>query len=132
MTLKRFKVEKIIRDRLPEIMRNKGIVVSEQSLNDAEFIESLKDKLIEEANEIKCAVHRLDLIEEIGDLLEVIDSLCTVAGIKEEEVREKMTQKRIIKGGFDRKIYNHYVEIEETNPAIEYYLQRPDQYPSMP
>lgn len=131
MTFKRFRVEKIIRDRLPEIMRNKGIAVSEKTLSAIEFIERLKDKLIEEANEAKCATDRLSFIEEIGDLLEVIEALCAAADVKMEDVREIMGQKRTSKGGFDRKIYNHFVEIEESNPAIEYYLKRPDQYPPM-
>ena len=42
----RFRVQKLIRDRLPAIMRAQGLQVFDRRLNDAEFIVALKDKLL--------------------------------------------------------------------------------------
>lgn len=45
----RFRVQKLIRDQLPTIMRAQGLAVFDRRLGDAEFVAALKDKLVEEA-----------------------------------------------------------------------------------
>ena len=47
----RFKVDKLIRDRLPEIMRKRGVQVHERFMEPEEFVARLKEKLLEEAGE---------------------------------------------------------------------------------
>lgn len=55
MKIKSFKVEKLIRDKIPSILRAKGIVVHERAMEQEEFIHKLKDKLLEEGEEVKQA-----------------------------------------------------------------------------
>lgn len=66
MSLKRFRVEKLIRDHLPDFMRSQGIVVHERIMQQDEFIASLKDKLQEEAGEVRHAKDENELTEELG------------------------------------------------------------------
>lgn len=127
----RFKVDKLIRDRLPEIMRKRGIQVHERFMEPEEFVARLKEKLLEEAGEVKQARNQAELTEELADLLEVIYSLSKASGISQEQLERARLEKRKAKGGFDQKIYNPFVEIEESNLAIQYYLQRAEQYPLM-
>jgi predicted house-cleaning noncanonical NTP pyrophosphatase (MazG superfamily) len=47
----RFKVDKLIRDRLPAMMQAQGLTVFTRRLDDTEYVARLKDKLIEEASE---------------------------------------------------------------------------------
>ena len=65
MTL-RFRVDKLIRDKLPAIMRSQGLTVFTRRLDDAEFVNRLKDKLIEEAGEAQRAGDRAELIARFG------------------------------------------------------------------
>lgn len=51
MTVLRFKVDKLIRDGLPAMMQAQGLTVFARRLDDAEFVERLKAKLVEEAVE---------------------------------------------------------------------------------
>lgn len=129
MSLKRFKVEKLIRDNLPDIMRKKGIGIHERFMDEEEFLVKLKDKLLEEAAEVKNAQNLEELIEELGDMLEVIYTLAQLNGISIDEIEKARMAKRHTKGGFDKKIYNRFVEIEDNNPAINYYLEKSEQYP---
>ncbi|CRX38244.1 nucleoside triphosphate pyrophosphohydrolase [Estrella lausannensis] len=131
MAIKRFKVEKLIRDYLPDIMRNKGILVHERVMEQEEFIAKLKDKLQEEAAEVKHAKNVNELTEELADMLEVIHSLSKATGIPLERLEKARYAKKQEKGGFDRKIYNSYVDVEETNPSIEYFLKKGEHYPLM-
>lgn len=48
----RFKVDKLIRDKLPQIMRSSGIQVFERVMEKDEYLKRLKDKLLEEAKEV--------------------------------------------------------------------------------
>jgi len=59
---------KLIRDRIPEIIKKEGntadiIILSEESFNQA-----IKQKLIEEATEVANAVTRDDILGELADL----------------------------------------------------------------
>lgn len=125
MSVKRFEVEKLIRDHLPDILRNKGIIVDEQILDQNEYIVKLKDKLQEEAKEVQHAEDENELTEELADLLEVVYALSRAAGITMEQIEKTRLAKQTAKGGFDKKIYSSYVEMEESNPSIEYYLKKP-------
>jgi predicted house-cleaning noncanonical NTP pyrophosphatase (MazG superfamily) len=129
MSLKRFRVEKLIRDLLPNIMRDKGILVYERTMEQDEFISKLKDKLQEEAGEVKHTANKNELTEELADMLEVLYALSKATGISWEQIEKTRLVKQKAKGGFDKKIYNPYVDIEESNPSIEYYLKKADHYP---
>ena len=125
----RFKVAKLIRDRLPAMMRSQGLRVFTRRLDDAEFLARLKDKLVEEAQEAQIAGSRAELIEELADLREVTLALIAAAGTTETEVEAVRLKKRAERGGFDKRIHNAAVEGEAASPAVAYYLARPAQYP---
>lgn len=131
MLFKRFKIEKLIRDHLPSNLRKKGIVLNERIMDQEEFIIKLKDKLQEEAEEVKSSQNLEDLSEELADMLEVIQSIAKAAGLSMYHIEQKRLEKLKTKGGFDCKIYCNCVDIEENNPAITYYLERVQQYPEI-
>lgn len=128
MTL-RFKVDKLIRDRLPAMMQAQGLQVFTRRLDDAEFLARLKDKLVEEAAEARAAAGRGELIEELADLREVLLALIAAAGVTEAEVEAARLAKRTARGGFDERVHNAAVEGEDGSAAVAYYLARPAQYP---
>ena len=125
----RFRVEKLIRDGMPAIMRDLGLAVFEHRLGDDEFISQLKDKLVEEAAEARAATCSSDLLDELADLTEVIMALTCAAGLTAEAVEAHRLAKRRERGGFDARVFNAAVAAPEGLPAAGYYLARPEQYP---
>ncbi|OYW90712.1 MAG: hypothetical protein B7Z13_14260 [Caulobacterales bacterium 32-67-6] len=81
----RFRVEKLIRDGLPQMMRDQGLSVFCHRLDDAAFLTALKAKLLEEAQEVASAGPD-DLVEELADVLEVIATLIAAAGLSPGDV----------------------------------------------
>jgi diadenosine tetraphosphate (Ap4A) HIT family hydrolase/predicted house-cleaning noncanonical NTP pyrophosphatase (MazG superfamily) len=129
MPLKRFRVEKLIRDHLPEIMHTHGVTVHHRLMNDEEFIARLKDKILEEAEEVKQASNAKEMIEELADLLEVVYALALATGTSLDKIEQQRMEKRKAKGGFDRKVYHYHTDIPEDHPFIHYYLEKPEKYP---
>ncbi|WP_066254274.1 nucleoside triphosphate pyrophosphohydrolase [Neobacillus drentensis] len=102
---------KLVRDRIPEIIDSTGKRFSICTLNNEQYIKELKNKSREELEEYINAGNDKDAIEELADLLEIIHALseCHGASYNEvEEVRQKKAEKR---GGFKKKIF--LVEVED-------------------
>lgn len=128
----RFRVEKLIRDRLPEIMRAQGLAVFDRRLDDEAFAQALKAKLLEEAAEAGATRDAEDLAGELADLSEVMLALAQLNGLTAQDIEARRLAKRAERGGFDDRVYNAAVEAEDGLPAADYYLARPEQYPREP
>ena len=124
----RFRVQKLIRDRLPEIMRGQGLAVFDRRLDDAEFVVALGEKLVEEAHEARLASPG-EIAGELADVLEVVHALAQVHCLSLQDVEAARQAKRAERGGFDARVYNAAVEAADGLPAAAYYLARPTQYP---
>jgi predicted house-cleaning noncanonical NTP pyrophosphatase (MazG superfamily) len=93
--------QKLVRDNIPETIRNKGESVLAYSADSAEREALLRAKLVEEALEVLRAVDSGEVTEELADLMEVVDGLRRALGIEEAEVRTAMDRKREKRGGFE-------------------------------
>lgn len=131
MKIKFFKVEKLIRDKIPAFLESKGIAVHAKAMEDQEFISKLKDKLLEEVQEVLEASGSDELCEELADVLEVIHALSKANGLTMQQIEKIRLKKREIKGGFENKIFNSSIQIEENNTSIHYYLNKPQKYPEI-
>ena len=101
---------KLVRDKIPEIIRASGNQCEVSTLNNAEYIEALRQKLVEEAKEAATAAP--DKIgSELADVMEVIDALLAATGIDLETVKEIQKQKRSMRGGFDNRIKLLWTEL---------------------
>jgi len=128
----RFRVEKLIRDKLPAIMRAQGLAVFDRPLDDTEYLAALKAKLVEEASEAREATSTDDLAGELADLSEVMLALMAAAGLSADEVESRRQAKRAERGGFEARVFNATVEGAADLPAVGYYLDRPARYPQVP
>lgn len=124
----RFRVEKLIRDRLPAIMRAQGLTVFDRQLSGEELAKALRNKLLEEAQEAVTASDT-DLIEELADVAEVLRALAASIEKTPEDIEAVRQTKHAARGGFELGTYNAAVEAEPGLSAADYYLARPDQYP---
>lgn len=131
MAVHRFKFNKLVRDKIPAYMISNGINVYERVMEQDEFIKRLKDKLIEEASDVKSALSSEELLDEMVDVLEVLMALAKAAGTNLEQIEQVRATKSEKNGGFGNKAYVSSVEIESNNPLISYYRARPDQYPEI-
>ena len=102
---------KLVRDKIPEIIRNSGNQCEITTLSNLDYIEALREKLVEEAQEVAIA-DESKLIEELADVMEVIDSLMTAAKIEPEKVREIQKEKRSQRGGFNNRVKLLWTETE--------------------
>ncbi|MBE5822090.1 MAG: phosphoribosyl-ATP pyrophosphohydrolase [Clostridiales bacterium] len=97
---------KLIRDNLVEHMRNKGLQVEYEILDEKRYIEELNKKLLEEVNEYL----RDYSIEEMADIMEVIYAILETKNISIEEVDKVRLEKRLRKGAFKDRIFLKTVE----------------------
>ena len=104
---------KLVRDKIPEIIRTSGNQCEISTLNDAEYIKALREKLVEEVNEAAIAKPE-ELAEELTDVMEVIDALMAATGIDLETVREIQREKRSQRGGFNNRIKLLWTKTSET------------------
>lgn len=120
MAIKSFQINKLIRDQIPELMRVKGVVMHNRVMDQEEFIQKLKDKLHEECQEVIQSNTSEELLEELADVLDVIHALSSAHHFSIEQIEEKRIEKRQQKGGFESRIFNHHVDVDENNSAITY------------
>jgi predicted house-cleaning noncanonical NTP pyrophosphatase (MazG superfamily) len=95
---------KLVRDRIPEIILKAGNRCQTEILSDSKYRQALKEKLLEEVKEIYETNSREELLLEIADLYEVIDTFLVVNQIEPEEVLKKQKQRREERGGFLKRI----------------------------
>lgn len=96
---------KLVRDRIPDIIQgdNKSAVI--RSLSGQELNKSLVDKLFEEGQEFLDAQN----IEELADILEVFHGLLDANNIAFQDVEITRLNKKEIKGGFTKGLFLEYV-----------------------
>ena len=91
---------KLIRDKIPEIIKSKGAVPITHVASDEEYQQKLKAKLQEEVNEF---LEDSDE-EELADILEVIYALCDLYKIDKEKLEQLRKDKAKKRGGFKNRI----------------------------
>jgi predicted house-cleaning noncanonical NTP pyrophosphatase (MazG superfamily) len=93
--------EKLVRDKIAEfVMKERGEVLNTRIANSEEHTQLLKNKLIEESQEVLNAKNKEELAEELGDLLEVMRALAQREGIV-DMLFSKREAKFLEKGGFE-------------------------------
>ena len=92
---------KLVRDKIPEIIEADGKTCETEILSDAEYIEMIDAKLDEELAEYQNDKN----LEELADLLEVIHAAAIARGYSVEELEELRAKKAEKRGGFKDKIF---------------------------
>jgi len=96
---------KLVRDNIPRIIETDGVVAQVRILDKEELILKLKEKLLEETNELKEASSKSDQIKEMADCLEIIYALCEELKIDIEEVEKERIIRKEKRGGFEKGIF---------------------------
>ncbi len=127
-----FRYAKLVRDNIPGFHLASGHTISGRQLVSDELKQALITKLHEEADEVSGALSREELIEEIGDVQQIINDLCATQDITTEELNTVMAKKADRKGGFQNGEYIDTVTIpNEDDKWAQYCRQAPEKYPEI-
>lgn len=96
---------KLVRDKIPEIIENDGETPVVRVLNDNEYKKELEKKLKEEYEEVLLAKDKKERLEELADMLEVIRMLALLEDEDIQSVINIMDRKREKRGGFTKKLF---------------------------
>ena len=92
-------MRKLVRDKIPDIVKDGEFEV----LSNEDYRQALRNKVVEEAVEVKESDTRASLVEELGDLEEVIRAILDDAFITYEEMDSVRQAKVNQKGKFVEK-----------------------------
>ncbi|RNB90706.1 phosphoribosyl-ATP pyrophosphohydrolase [Brevibacillus fluminis] len=95
---------KLVRDRIPQIIEEKGKTCSIKILDDAAYHRELRKKLQEEWQEYLAASHDEERLEELADMLEVIYALANEHGASHGMLEELRHRKAEMNGAFAEKL----------------------------
>jgi len=103
--------EKLVRDKIPEILKEKGLNPSIRIVTSKEFDVFLRAKIVEEAQELLESGDS----EEIVDILEVIDALIELRKADRAMLDLQRETKKLYRGGFKQ----GYVLTEELDNDLD-------------
>ena len=101
------KINKLVRDKIPEIIANSGQKATFRILIQSEYMEYLEKKLDEEVAEF----HESKDVEELVDIWEVILAIAAEKGTNASILCERRQKKAMTRGGFYKRIL--LLDIEE-------------------
>ena len=126
----KFKFNKLVRDKIVEKQVASGAKPSYRQLTAAEHEQELVNKIIEEAKEILQA-DGAGMVDEIADVQQAIDDLREKLNLTDEAVAIAQAIKKDKNGAFKKGLYIDYIEIDESDPWVEYYRRNADNYPEI-
>ena len=130
--MRTFLQKKLWRDKMIDLVeQNHGSKVNWRILDDQEFNQQIRIKLLEETEEIVAAPSRNELIEELADLYEVIDALISANSITKEEISTEQTRKRNERGGFMGRKFVETAQHHNGSHPEQYCLADPQKYPEV-
>lgn len=94
------KYNKLVRDRIPEIIEASGKSCVTEILSDEDYLKMLDAKLDEELAEY----HKDQNVEELAYLLEVIRACAVARGSSVEELELVRAEKAAKRGGFEKRL----------------------------
>lgn len=91
-------MKKLVRDKIPEF----ATYASYRQLEPDEREDALKNKIVEEANEVKSAPNDQNLLEELADVYTVLEAFLDFKNISKEDLLKQVEAKKAEKGGFTK------------------------------
>ncbi|MCI9259229.1 MULTISPECIES: nucleoside triphosphate pyrophosphohydrolase [Romboutsia] len=89
--------DKLVRDRIPEIIEASGSKCEIEVVNDEVALEYLYKKLNEEVEELLTDKN----LDEIADVMEVLFAIGKKYGYSEDDVLDRRSEKKNTRGGFE-------------------------------
>jgi predicted house-cleaning noncanonical NTP pyrophosphatase (MazG superfamily) len=97
---KEIKYRKLVRDKIPDIIKNSGKEYRIHISEEEEYIKELKNKVIEEMEEFL----ENPTEEEMGDILEALEGFIDFYGLDKNLIEKVKLEKKNSRGGFKKRI----------------------------
>lgn len=95
---------KLVRDNIPEIIKNNGEEPVVRELSSEEYWDYLLKKVIEELDEVRTAPNKEERKKELADMLELVIAMAKYNGFTLEDIIKTAEKKRTKNGGFEKKL----------------------------
>ena len=95
---------KLIRDKIPEIIKASNGEFETRVMDDIEFEKELKKKLIEESEEVAMAAKN-EIPNELADVLEIIKSISSHYKINFSDIEKLQIERKKKRGAFKKKLF---------------------------
>lgn len=96
---------KLVRDKIPAEIVSRGASCECRRLTGLDFYDALRNKLIEESQEVRRSQTRANLVEELADVQAVLDHICAFMRIGSRELNSAVCEKQRRKGRFSDGIF---------------------------
>ncbi len=96
--------DKLVRDNIPEIIKNDGEIPITRILDDEEYFEYLLKKDGEELEEVRNADSKENVKKELADKLELIIAMANFYGFNLDDIILEADKKREKNGAFNKRI----------------------------
>jgi predicted house-cleaning noncanonical NTP pyrophosphatase (MazG superfamily) len=91
---------KLVRDKIPQIIEESGKIPVVETLDDETYKKLLDEKLKEELDEYLSS----DKVEELADLVEVVHAILRYKGIDTDTFENIRAKKAIERGAFEKRL----------------------------
>ena len=132
--MKPFKYGKIIRRKsLTHLLEHNDpdVAIKTTPLNNEQTNHYLFEKLDEEVQECHDATSNDELATECGDVLEVLQTICSHSNIAWTDVEGAQKKKIEERGKLAADQYVHHVTLPTSHHLYDYFLERPEKYPEV-
>ena len=103
---------KLIRDRILEVIKGAGERPHWRILNKKEYFEEVKKKVVEEAKELTEEAKELikvknkkEILNEVVDIQELLDVLISELGLTKSQIKKQQKIKNKKRGGFKKRLF---------------------------
>lgn len=101
---------KLVRDRIPEIIQRESEIPEYRTLDESSFNAALHQKLLEESQELLEAKTNEDVLNELADIMECLESIARQHELSMDAVFARQIEKRTSRGGFSKKLFLEHVD----------------------
>jgi predicted house-cleaning noncanonical NTP pyrophosphatase (MazG superfamily) len=127
MNYRTFNLNKLVRDKITEMMKQLGQIPGETILSEDATKYELRRKIVEEASEMNVD-NPEDVLSELADIQECVDSLLRLSGKTKEDLLIEQNKKREKSGSFEKGHYIDKLQVPTGTEWAEYYAKEPDRF----
>ncbi|MEK4229462.1 nucleoside triphosphate pyrophosphohydrolase [Solibacillus sp. FSL H8-0538] len=98
-------LNKLVRDKVPSLVTKDGGSYSLKLLSPLEHQHEITNKLFEELSEYSTASGKVEALEELVDIVELIYAAVKLHDVSLEEFESIRSAKKKLKGGFEKGIF---------------------------
>ena len=96
---------KLVRDKIPNKIENNDEVAVTRVLDDSEYKIELLKKLKEECSEVMNSNGKEEIMQELADVYEVLNSICKLYEKTMDDLVKIAEEKREKRGSFEKRIF---------------------------